>query len=55
MEFILKRGQLKMQLIEGWQDIGLIIQLWNLSGGVAAQGQGSIKLNRLRTFLKCCF
>lgn len=50
MEFILKQGQLKMQLIEGWQDVALIFQIWNLSDAVAAQGQGSTKLNRLKLF-----
>lgn len=37
-----------MQLIDGWQDIGLIFQIWNLNDVVGVQGQGSTKLNKLK-------
>lgn len=39
-----------MQLIEGWQDIGLIFQIRNLSDAVGGLGQGSTQLNRLKLF-----
>lgn len=39
-----------MQPIEGWRDVGLTFQMWNLSDAAAVQGQGSTKLNRLKLF-----
>lgn len=40
-----------MQSIEGWKDVRLIFQVWNLSDAAAVQGQGSTKLNALQLFL----
>lgn len=51
MESMLKLGRLKMRTIEGWQNVGLTFQMWNLSDAAAVQGQGSTKLNRLQLLL----